>query len=349
MRSSLLHVIRSGIFLACISCLLAPGLSLFGQKGSLGLADGLAHALPTVAEISVQANVAVSDKRLRLLDFCGPDTLPQEWKALLAEVDLGPAPEVGRETTFKPQQIAQHLERLITLQGFDLKQIAIRLPDKITVSRRQMTITREQIEAHFREFVLKKASWKTEDLVIDQISFGSLPALPPGQLTVEVTASPHERFVGNVSVTMRFSVDGKEVRNMRVSAKVELYQEVVHSVRAMKRDEVITEADIQSIRTNIAARPARYLSQPDQVVGKRLICSIGPNEPFGPRDLDQPSVIKRGDPVTVVYQQDGIRLSTRGEAKDKGGQGDRIRIRNLDSKKNILCQVIDSQTVEVLP
>ena len=349
MRSSLLHVILPQIFVACISCLLAPGVSLFCQQGLLGLADGLAHALPAVAEISVQANVVVGDKRLRLLDFCGADKLPPEWQALLAGVDLGPAPEVGREMSFKSEQIAQHLERLITLQGLDLKQIAIRLPDKIMVSRQQMTITREQIETHFREFVLKKASWKTEDLVIGQISFGSLPALPPGQLTVEVTASPHERFVGNVSVTMHFGVDGKEVRNMRVSGKVELYQEVIHSVRAMKRDEVITEADIQSIRTNIAARPDRYLSQPDQVVGKRLLCSIGPNEPFGPRDLDQPSLIKRGDPVTIVYQQAGIRLSTRGEAKDKGRQGDRIRIRNLDSKKNILCQVIDSQTVEVLP
>ena len=148
---------------------------------------------------------------------------------------------------------------------------------------------------------------------------------------------------------MHFAIDGKEVRNMRVSGKVELYREVIHSVRAMKRDEVVTEADIQVIRTNIAARPDRYLVQPDQVVGKRLVCSVGPNEPFSPRDLDQPSLIQRGDPVTIIYRQDGVRLSTRGEAKGKGGQGDRIRIRNLESKKNILCQVIDSQTVEVLP
>jgi len=136
---------------------------------------------------------------------------------------------------------------------------------------------------------------------------------------------------------------------MRVSGKVERYQEVIHTVRAMKRDEVVADADIESIRVSIADHPDRYLTQRDQVVGKKLLGNVRPNQPLSPRDLDQPSLIKRGDPVTIVYRQEGIRLSTRGEAKENGAQGERVRIRNIDSKKNILCQVIDAQTVEVIP
>ncbi len=223
------------------------------------------------------------------------------------------------------------------------------VPETITATPNQTVVTREQMEELFREFVLKKTPWKAEDLVIGKISFSPLPALPSGRLSLEVTASPHERFVGDVSVIVHFYVDGKEIRNMRISGKVELYREVMHSVRAMKRNEVITEADIQSVRANIAAHPERYVMLREQVIGKRLLSGIGPNQPISPRDLDQPSLVKRGDPVTIVYQQDGIRLSTKGEAKENGGQGDRIRIRNLESKKHILCQIIDPQTVEVLP
>jgi flagellar basal body P-ring formation protein FlgA len=307
------------------------------------------YAMPILGEISVRSTVVVNDKRLKLLDFCEPDRIPEEWKSLLAEVDLGPAPEVGRETSFKSQQIARHFERLLAGQGLDPKVTEIRFPEKITVSRPQAAITREQIEEFFKEFVLNKVPWKTEDLAIGQISFSSIPALPAGRLSVEVTTSPHERFMGDVSVTMHFHVDGREVRNMRVSGKIERYQEVIHSVRAMKRNEVIADADIQSVRMNVAAHPDRYSTQRDQVVGKKLLCSIGPNQPLSSRDLDQPSLVKRGDPVTIVYQEEGLRLSTRGEAKESGGQGDRVRIRNVDSKKNILCQVIDAQTVEVLP
>jgi flagellar basal body P-ring formation protein FlgA len=349
MRSSLFHPIMPGIILAFAFCLMAPDLSLFGQRAPLCLAGEPGHGIPALAQVSVQANVVASDKRLSLLDFCEADRLPEAWRALLAGVDLGPAPDVGHEMSFKSQQLAHQLERLITAQGLDPKQTEMRLPEKITVTRSQSPLTREQIEELFKEFVLKNAPWKTDDLVIRQISFSSLPALPAGHLSIEVTAAPHERFVGEVSVTMHFHIDGKEVRNMRVSGKVDLFQEVIHSVRAMKRNDVITEADIQSVRANIAARPERYVSQREQVVGKKLLCSVGPNQPLSPRELDEPSLIKRGDAVTIVYEQEGIRLSTKGEARGNGAQGGRIRIRNLDSKKDISCQIIDSQTVAVVP
>lgn len=347
MRPFLKRSILPRILLTLAWCLVTA--DSFQEGYFLSLANGPAYAMPVLGEISVRSDVVVNEKRLKLLDFCEPDRIPEEWKSLLAGVDLGPAPEVGREMDFKPQQIARHLERLLSGQGLDPKAAEIRFPERITVSRLQTVITRERIEEIYREFLLSKVSWKTEDLSIGQISFNSIPALPAGQLNVETTASPHERFMGDVSVTMHFYVDGREVRNMRVSGKLDRYQEVIHSVRAMKRNEVIAEADIQSVRVNIAAHPDRYLTERDQVVGKKLLSSIRPNQPFSSRDLDQPSLVKRGDPVTIVYQQEGIRLSTRGEVKESGGQGDRVRIRNVESKKNILCQVIDAQTVEVLP
>jgi flagella basal body P-ring formation protein FlgA len=210
-------------------------------------------------------------------------------------------------------------------------------------------LTREQIEEIYREFIFKKIPSKTtEDLVVRQISFSAIPALPSGNMSYEVTSSPSERFLGDVSVMIHFYVDGKEMRSLRVAGKVELYQDVVHTTRALKRNEILTDGDIQLLRANIAAHPDRYVLQKDQVVGKRLLCNIGYNQPVGPRDLENPPLIKRGDPVTIFFHQDGVRLSTRGEAKGNGGEGERIRIKNIDSKKDILCRVVDSQTVEVI-
>jgi flagellar basal body P-ring formation protein FlgA len=349
MSSSSLHALHSRIFPASLCCLLAVGFCGLSQGGHPGMAQTLAHAMQPVPEINVRAKVVVGDKRLKLLDFCEPDTLPEEWKGLLSGVDLGLAPKAGREADFNPQQLAHHLQRLLAAQGMDPKQTKVQLPDRITVVRQQIPITREQIEAIYREFVLKKASWKTEDLDIRQIAFSDIPALPSGVLNYEVTASPHETFVGDVSVTIHFFVDSKEVRNMRVAGKVDLYQEVAHSVRSIKRSEVISDADIQFQRINIAARPDRYVLQREHIVGKKLLSEVGPNQPIRPRDLDKPSLVKRGDPVTIVFQEDGIRLCTRGEAKENGGEGDRIRILNVDTKKSIFCQVIDAQTVGVLP
>jgi flagellar basal body P-ring formation protein FlgA len=338
------------ILLAAVCSVIAVGFCAPGDGDGPCVTTGLAYAMAPMAEINVRTKVMATDKHLKMLDFIEPDGIPEEWKALFAGVDLGPAPEVGREVNFNPQRLVYHLQQFISTQGVDPKQTKIQLPDSVTVTRQQTQMTREQIEEIYREFVLKNVPGKApEDLVIQMISFSSIPALPSGNLSYQVTASPHEHFMGNVSVTIHFYVDGKEIRNMRVSGKVELYQEVIHSARFIKRNEVISDSDIQLLRARISDNTNRYVTQRSQVVGKRLLHDIGPNEPIGPRDMDQPPLIKRGDPVTMVFQLDGIKLSTRGEAKENGAQGGRIRIKNTDSNKNVLCQVIDAQTVEVLP
>jgi flagella basal body P-ring formation protein FlgA len=336
--------------LAAAACnLVVLGFFLVPQMDCYSMAGGLAYAMQPLTEIQVRTEVVVTDKRLKLLDFCEPGTIPEAWKPLLEGVDVGPAPEAGREVALNPQQLVRRLQSLITAQGMDPGQTKIQVPDKIVVSRQQIPVTREQIEEIYREFIFKKFPGKTtEDLEIKQINFSSPPALPTGTMSYEVTTSSSERFLGDVSVIIHFYVDAKEIRNLRVSGKVELYQDVVYSTRPMKRGEIISESDIQLMRANIAARPDRYIAQRDHVVGKKLLCSVGTNQPINHRDLENPPLIKRGDPVTILFQQDGIRLSTRGEAKENGGQGERIRIRNIDSKKYILCQVVDSQTVEVL-
>jgi flagellar basal body P-ring formation protein FlgA len=344
------HSLAPRILLAVVCGLAVLGFLDADEWGCPSLSAGSAYAMQPLVEIQVRTEVAATDKRLKLLDFCELATIPEEWKPLLAGVDLGPAPEAGREANFNPQQLVRRLQSLIAAQRMDPKQTKIQIPDKITVTRQQILMAREQIEEIYRGFVLQKLPGKApEDLVIRQIGFSSIPALPTGSMSYEVTASPNERFIGDVSVTIHFYVDGKELRNLRVSGKVDLYQEVVQSTRSMKRNEVGADGDIQLVRTNIAAHPDRYVMQRDQVVGKKLLCSIGPNQPISLRDLENPPLIKRGDPVTIFFQQEGVRLSTKGEAKGNGGQGDRIRIKNIDSKRNVLCQVVDSQTVEVLP
>lgn len=345
-----MHSFLPRILLAAVCSVIAMGFCDSPEPGPLSMGTGRVYAMEPMAEINVQNKVVAADKRLNMLDFCEPNGIPEEWKALLAGVDLGPAPEAGREVSYNPQRLVHHLQHLISTQGMDPKQTRIQLPDRVIVTRQQTQMTREQIEEIYREFVLKNVPGKApEDLVIQMISFSSIPALPSGNVSYQVIASPHERFMGNVSVTIHFYVDGKAVRNMRVSGKVDLYQDVIHSVRSIKRKEVISDGDIQLVRASISDHPNRYVTQRDQVVGKSLLHDIGPNEPISPRDLDQPPLVKRGDQVNIVFQQEGIKLSTRGEARENGVQNGRIRIKNIDSHKNVLCQVIDSQTVEVLP
>jgi flagella basal body P-ring formation protein FlgA len=63
--------------------------------------------------------------------------------------------------------------------------------------------------------------------------------------------------------------------------------------------------------------------------------------------IETPPLVRRGDSVTIVAEAGAMRVTAAGEARQKGGRGDRIAVVNLDSRRTIYAQVIDGRTVAV--
>ena len=69
------------------------------------------------------------------------------------------------------------------------------------------------------------------------------------------------------------------------------------------------------------------------------------HQPIELKDLDKPLVLKRGDPVMIVFDQPGLQVSAKGQANADGGVGDTLAVTNVSSKKTVVCKVVDGQTV----
>jgi flagella basal body P-ring formation protein FlgA len=63
--------------------------------------------------------------------------------------------------------------------------------------------------------------------------------------------------------------------------------------------------------------------------------------------VESQPAISPGDKVKIIIETGAIKLSTDGVARQKGCPGDVIRVVNLDSKKIIQAEIIDSVTVAV--
>ena len=63
--------------------------------------------------------------------------------------------------------------------------------------------------------------------------------------------------------------------------------------------------------------------------------------------VEDPILIKRGDPVTVTIESDQIIVTTTGEALMDGQMDKIIRVKNLDSQKIISAKVKDKGRVVV--
>jgi flagellar basal body P-ring formation protein FlgA len=323
-------------------------LAWFFQPGG-GLPASALGALPPIDRIEVVARVSADHRRVSLLDLCNVSGMAQEWKDTLSKVDIGEAPAPGEENFIKPEQLKGFLDRFLVSQGMDPSAVQIELPEKITVKRESFQPPKQQIEDIYKEFILSKAPWSSQNLEIHSIYFTDPPQLPAGEMTYEVQAAPKERFVGNVAVAIQFYVDGVKDRTLRVTGKVDLHQDVVNTMRPLKRNEVITASDVELQKLNMAEAPDRFATDPDQVIGKRVLREMGMHQPIVLAELDSPLALKRGTSVRIVYEQPGISLTAKGQVQQDAVVGATVRVLNVSTNRSIICKVMDSETVQAMP
>lgn len=307
------------------------------------------EALSGLSRVTVLPRVQADQSRVVLLDLLDSTLIPQDWRAVLAGVDLGPAPAAGSRKYIRAGQLKQYIERFLESQGIDPAKVAIELPDSIVVDRRAVTLSRDEIEQVYRRYIFAHSRWRPEHLLIDRIVYAGLPIVPSGDLTHEVSPPKDGMYLGNVTLGIDYFVSGQKVRSLRVGGKVSLVQEVFKARDALPKDSVLGPDDIESARINVGDDPERYPSDPDEVVGKQLRRDMQPGEPIEFRDLLRPLVVKRGDPVIIFYQIPGFRLTAKGVVKESAGVGDRVRVMNAASKRTIYCRVLDAKTVSVMP
>ncbi len=193
-----------------------------------------------ISEIRVLRNITVNQKDVSLVEICDPETLPGEWKSIMGGLNIGDAPPAGSEKFIDPGQLRTYLVRLLDSYGINSSDVKLDIPDKIVVRRESTQITQEQIEEIFKKFVLENSPWKQEEINIQRVRFSGIPVIPTGKMTYEVTASsPKERFIGNVTATIDFYVNGEKARTLSVVGKVEVFGNVYLASRPLKQNEMI--------------------------------------------------------------------------------------------------------------
>ncbi len=302
-----------------------------------------------VSEIRILGNVVVNKKDVYLSDICDTDTLFGEWKTLAQSINIGDAPPAGSEKFVDPNQLRAYLAKLLDSRGVNADDVKLAVPDKIIVRRESVQISPEQVETIFRQFVADNSPWREQEFSVSRVHFSGLPVVPTGQMTWEVIpTTPRERFIGNVTANIEFFVNGEKVRTLGVTGRVEVFANVYLASRPLKQNEMITSADLKLQKVNITDSADRFALRPDQVENRRVIRAIGINRPVELKDLDKPLVLKRGDPVTIVYEQPGLQVTAKGQVSTDAGVGDTLSVVNTSSRKTIVCKVIDGQTVRAV-
>ena len=261
----------------------------------------------------------------------------------LGNVVVGRSPLPGKTRWIDRDYIALRLKQ----NGFDPDALTLRGPDRIEISRRAVTISKNEIEAMVIDFLMGKLESAEEESALGQIRGAKDVVLPMGRVTHDIEIPDPEDLAGNVRVTVTFSVDGILAKRAHVYARISRMIEAVTAVRPLGKGKTITAEDVVLRKTDSADVSSNTLVRIEDVLGKITRKKIEVNAVLRPDMVERPFLVERGDIVKIVARSARINIATIGEVRKKGRQDDRIRVLNLDSNQEVYARVIDANTVGV--
>ena len=153
------------------------------------------------------------------------------------------------------------------------------------------------------------------------------------------------RMLGNTTVGVRCT--SSSVWTLYVPVSVSLFGDVVVAARPLPRSHLLTAADLKLARRDLAQLHAGYYSNIDQLVGKQAGRNIALDTAVSSLLVKEPLAVRRGQRISLVATAGGLEVRMTGEAMSDGTAGERIRVRNLHSKRIIDGIVKSGTTVQV--
>jgi flagella basal body P-ring formation protein FlgA len=106
-------------------------------------------------------------------------------------------------------------------------------------------------------------------------------------------------------------------------------------VRDVTRGQRISDADLDWAPASSVRNSRNGAADMDLVLGMETKRALKSGQMLQTTDLKQPTLIRKGQPVKLVYASPGLKLTVDGQAQEDAGKGEAVRVLNTYSKRTI--------------
>ena len=308
------------------------------QRLPLRLALALALAgvsLPASAELSLREELRVSGSIVRLGDvFLGAGEHADE--------PVAQAPEPGERAKLS----LVTLEKMTRALGYSWAR-----PhhlQQVTVVRDGVLLDRTMVDDLLREAASSEGYGQEYDLKL----YGAfkntyLPVdYDPADLridSIDVDDNSH-RFVALLRLPDETGLE----RSVRLVGSMQEMREIPVLGAAVSPGEVITEDHIVWKSVQVQRLNSYTVQDMSDIVGKTVRRPLRTGDQLRRGDLQVPVVVEKGSYVVMYLESGPLTISATGRALENGGEGDIIRLMNVQSKQTVDARVMSSDKVKVI-
>jgi len=208
-------------------------------------------------------------------------------------------------------------------------------------------LNESHIQAAITNHIETHMTWPKSSV---RITFPSgIPEIPLSfkNFTLEVKENRNDEFIGSRLYQVKIWHKNNFYKQLSIPTRIEVREDLVLSSRPLKRDKNISEQDIIVVKKWFSRLPQDLLTDPENIIGKRLLRSIKARSTFTVSMLSNPIMFKKGKVVKIICDNDVLNITTLGLAEEEGTIGATVRVKNLSSNKIIHAKVVGDSVVKI--
>ena len=189
----------------------------------------------------------------------------------------------------------------------------------------------------------------------------AMPAWTDADIRVEITGAvkraPEESFrlapkgltIGRRNVIAPIDVirDGKATYSLSIPAVVHISATALTASRKIASGETITERDIKEGRVETTDVGVVFTRNPEEITGKIARRSFSAGDHLPVEAFSEPTLVHRGDVVSLRLERGGIVLTSAARASENGRLGEVIRVKSVDFSSEIRARVTGQSEVSI--
>ena len=282
------------------------------------------------ANWTVPARVSVASEDVALADLV--ERAPARWAA----VALGKAPSPGGQRILNRDWVLQRA-REVGAEG------SIDMPEAVVLTRPGRLVERDDVIRAVEE-ALSPRLGPGEAMRV--VSVGQIGMLPEGELRLRV-AAPEGELPAALTVWVDIESNGRKAGQTWARVEMSRSVPVLVLVRSARRGAVLGSGDVEQrlVKAGVSSRQA--LTDPGEVVGKRLVRSLQAGAPLSATDVEVAPLVEKGDLVHLVARAGAVVATTLGRALEPGRLGEEVRVENVGSGRIVQGVLRESGVVDV--
>ncbi|HEX6012731.1 MAG TPA: flagellar basal body P-ring formation chaperone FlgA [Geminicoccaceae bacterium] len=207
-------------------------------------------------------------------------------------------------------------------------------------------LTRGAVAEAVREALAAQA--RDGELAVDvQVPLAPLPNRAAAPMRIVVADLRYDARTGRYDAQLLATLPSGEASTIKSAGRVQEMVEVPVLARRLERGETIRREDLAWSSFARASVRVDALRDIDDLVGLQAVRRLSGGRVVRAGDVAVPRLVRRGDPLSLVFRRAGLEIAGPGIALDDGRHGEPVRVQNAASGEMRQAIVVGPRRVQV--